>query len=235
MTKTNDSRTPRWRGKRTKQYSQGFTLVELLTVMAIMALMTGAAVSAVSAIKDAGGVTKAASDIAGTLDQARSYAMANNTYAFVGLAERDGMDPSKNGNGQVVVMVAGSKDGTRDFGGSGSNLRELTKVRRLDNLRLTDTLPNTGDLARPEVAETYRLGNDSFAADDKFTAAGYEFTKIIQFDPRGTASIPSGSKSIPQWMEIALVPARGAAVEGKGNCAALVLDGVTGSTKIYRP
>lgn len=232
-----EPRKSRFQGLRNSGHlrRRGFTLVELLTVIAIMAIMTGAAVSAVHAIKDAGGVSKAASDITGTLDQARSYAMANNTYAFVGLAERDGLNPELSGKGQVVVMVAGSKNGTRDFGAGGSNLQELSKIQRLENLKLADTVPNSGELARPIVAEEYRLGNEAFAAQESFAARGYQFTKIIQFDPRGTASVPTSTPIIPQWIEIGLVPARGAAPDGSENCAALVLDGVTGSTKIYRP
>lgn len=214
---------------------RGFTLVELLTVIAIMALVMGAAVSAVHAIKEAGGVTRAASDITATLDQARSYAMANNTYAFVGFTERDALNAEKEGTGQVLVLVAGSRNGTRDFGTAGSNLQELSKIQRLENLRIADSLPTTGNLARPAVAENYRLGNGAFTTEGSFTARGYQFTKIIQFDPRGTASIPSSMPFIPQWLEIGLVPARGVAAEGTSNCAALVLDGVTGSTRIYRP
>jgi prepilin-type N-terminal cleavage/methylation domain-containing protein len=221
--------------KQSQRSRRGFTLVELLTVIAIMALMTGAAVSAVSAIKDAGSLTRGASDLTGTLDQARSYAMANNTYVFVGLTERDGVNPDLEGQGQVIVTIKGSRNGTRDFGTGGANLQELTKIRRLENLRIADGLPNTGELSRPAVTDSYRVGNEAFAAPESISARGYQFTKIIQFDPRGAASVPSSTPMIPQWIEIGLAPVRGPAAEGGENCAVLVLDGVTGSTKIYRP
>ena len=63
----------------------------------------------------------------------------------------------------------------------------------------------------------------------------YTFSKVIQFDPRGSATLQSSGRSMPQWMEIGLAPARGNVAASGANCAALLLDGVTGSVKIYRP
>ena len=67
------------------------------------------------------------------------------------------------------------------------------------------------------------------------SSPNYTFSKIIQFDPRGTATLQSSGRSLPQWMEIGLAPARGNVAVSGANCAALLLDGVTGSVKIYRP
>ncbi len=215
-----------------------FTTVELLTVITVIAIMMVTMVPAFIGIKGAGDVTKAAYDVAGTLEQARSYAMARNTYVFVGFTERDGLDAAKAGVGQLLVAAMASKDGTRNFGANNSNLAPVSKLRRIENVHLQDALPNSGAMTRPKVADDCRVGNASFQVGDPFTSgfttsAGYNFTKIIQFDPRGTASIPSGTISVPHWMEIGLVGAQSNA--GTPNCAALVLGGVTGSAKIYRP
>lgn len=218
---------------------RAFTLVELLTVISIMAIMMVAVLPAFNGIKGAGDVTRVAFDVAGTLEQARSYAMANNTYVFVGFTERNGADATQTGVGQILMVAMGSKDGTRSFGTGNSNLIPLTKLRRIENMHIEDSLPNSGTMSRPPVDDACRVGNDAFLAQNSFTVpgnpSGGTFTKIIQFDPRGTASIQSGTVSIPHWMEIGLVAARGSAVVSKTNCAALVLDGVTGSAKIYRP
>ena len=213
--------------------SRGFTLIELLSVIAVMTVMMVTVLPAFTGIRGAGNVTKVAYDVAGTLEQARSYAMANNTYVFVGFTERDGLNAANPGSGQILVAAMGSKDGTRKF--DASNLVALSKLRRFENMHLEDSLPNSGAMTRPAVQDFNRVGNDAFQADGAFTVSGQEFKKIIQFDPRGTASVQSGTVSIPHWMEIGLVAAKGGAVVGKSNCAALVLDGVTGSAKIYRP
>lgn len=215
--------------------NRAFTLVELLAVTAVIAVMMVAVVPAFNGISGAGNVTKAAYDLAGTLDQARAYAMANNTYVFVGLVERDGVDSSKSGQGQVLMAAMGSKNGTRSFGANNANLVPLSRMRRLENVHLQESVPNTGAMSRPAVQQACRLANDAFVAQDSFLASGQQFTKIIQFDPRGMASIQSASSSVPQWMEIGLVGARGNVVAETQNCAAVVLDGVTGATKIYRP
>jgi len=218
----------------------GFTLVELLTVIALMSIMMAMLVPALTGIKGAGDVTKAAFDVAGTLEQARAYAMANNTYVYVGFTERDGMDVTKPGVGQILVAAMGSRDGTRNFGTNNSNLVPLSKLRRIENAHLQDSLPNSGSMSRPVVDAAFRVGNDAFQLGGPFTSgftssSGYSFTKVIQFAPSGTVSIPSATVSVPHWMEIGLVGARGNSVPGGSNCAALVLVGVTGSAKIYRP
>jgi Tfp pilus assembly protein FimT len=213
--------------------------------MAIIGMLTAAVLPALNSIKSGGGVTKAAYDISSVLEQARAYAMANNTYVFVGLAEVNGATAESGaqqaGSGRLVVAAAGSRDGTRSFGASNTNLVALSKLRRFDNVHLANTVPNQDNTARPAVADDYRAGHAAFIAEGSFGwplgggAPAYTFSKIIQFDPRGTASVQSSSRHLPQWMEIGLVPAKGDTVVEGSNYAALLLDGVTGSVKIYRP
>lgn len=219
-----------------------FTIIELLAVMGIMTLMLLAIVPAVSSITGAGDVTSSAFEVATTLEQARAYAMAHNTYVFVGLTQHDGVDTSKPGTGEIVMAVAASRDGTKNFGAGNANLASLSRLKRLGNTAIEDTLPNSEGLSRPSVADNYRIGNAASDAATSFTwpiganSPSYEFSKIIQFDPRGTATIPPNVASVPQWLEIGLVPTRGnQVVTSSPNCAAVVLDGVTGSVKIYRP
>jgi prepilin-type N-terminal cleavage/methylation domain-containing protein len=222
-----------------------FSLIELLSVMAIIGMLTAAVIPALNSIKSGGGVTSAAYDISSTLEQARAYAMANNTYVFVGLAEVSGTaaesGAQQSGSGRVVVAAAGSRDGTRSFGTGNANLVPLSKLRRFDNVHLANTVPNQDNSSRPSVADDYRAGNVAFVAERTFgwplagNSPTYTFSKIIQFDPRGTASVQSSARHLPQWMEIGLVPTKGDTIVQSANYAALLLDGVTGSVKIYRP
>lgn len=235
MSKNANNRTLSSRGKIPSRFLGAFTLVELLTVMTMIALAAVAVVPAVQGIAGSGKVNQAIYDLAGTLEQARSYAMANNTYVFVGITERNGLDPAQSGTGNVLVAVMGSRNGTRSFGASNANLAQLSKVRRFGNVHLEKDLPATGALSRPTVQEKCRIASDSFAAQNSFTAGGQTFTKIIQFDPSGMAGVPSTLATVPERMEIGLVEAKGDMVAGKENCAVVILDGVTGSAKIYRP
>jgi len=101
-----------------------FTLIELLVVMGIIVILMVLVAPAFTSLKSAGDVTNAAYGIQGLLDNARTYAKANNTYVFVGFAEVDSSYDSSvtpqvtTGSapyGRVAVAVVASKDGTRHF------------------------------------------------------------------------------------------------------------------------
>src|SRR5258708_3064969 len=67
----------------------GFTLVELLTVISIAGILAILGVPAVQSLQNAGGFNKSVYAMADSINLARSYAMANNTYVYVGLTEVD--------------------------------------------------------------------------------------------------------------------------------------------------
>lgn len=216
--------------------TRAFTLVELLSVVAVMGVMAAMVLPSLLGARSAADVNAAALEVASCLEHARAYAMANNTYVFVGVTERDGRDSDKPGVGQILVVAMGSRDGTRSFGTGGANLAPLSPLRRYRNVSLEDVLPNTGAMSRPDVQDRYRVANQAFASTGTFTAFGHAFTRIVQFDPRGTAGTPSaGAASPPQWMELGLTATHGNVARDGANYAALVVDGVTGSAKIYRP
>src|SRR5438128_1122631 len=73
-----------------------FTLVEMLVVIAIIALLMVLVAPAFTSLKGAGDVTNAAYTIKGVLEQARTTAMASNTYSWVGFYEEDASVPSAN-------------------------------------------------------------------------------------------------------------------------------------------
>jgi len=71
-----------WRARR------AFTLIEMLVVMGIIAILMVLVAPAFTTLKSAGDVTSAAYTIKGVLDTARTYAMANNTYTWVGFLRK---------------------------------------------------------------------------------------------------------------------------------------------------
>jgi hypothetical protein len=97
-------------------------------------------------MKGANDVTSAAYTIKGVLEQARTYAMANNTYTWIGFYEEDGSQPSTSptpmpGTGRLVMSIVASKDGTQLFdpNGTGSQidstkLIQVGKLTKIDNV-----------------------------------------------------------------------------------------------------
>src|SRR5881227_265457 len=90
-----------------KRLTCGFTLIELLVVIGVVILLTALLTPAFTNLKSAGDVTSAAYTIKAALDQARTYAMANNTYTYVGFFEEDvsqaSTNPATAGAGRIVM------------------------------------------------------------------------------------------------------------------------------------
>jgi type II secretory pathway pseudopilin PulG len=124
---------------------RSFTLVELVIVLAIIALLTAFIIPVFTNLKGANDLTTAAFTVKGVLEQARTYARVNNTYAWVGFYEEDGSSESANppiaGNGRLVLSSVASLDGTTVYGASPgpiepTRLIQISKITKIDNLHL---------------------------------------------------------------------------------------------------
>ena len=97
-----------------------FTLVELVVVLAIIGILTAFILPVFANLKSANDLTSAAFTLKGVLEQARTYARVNNTYAWVGFYEEDGssesVTPPIPGNGRLVLSTVASLDGTTVYG-----------------------------------------------------------------------------------------------------------------------
>ena len=151
----------------------GFTLIELLVVIGIITVLMVLVVPAFNSIKGAKDVTNAAFTVKDLVDQARTHALVNNTYVWIGFFEENGTIPSTApatpGNGRIVICTVASKDGTTAYGGSvtspakdmdpgGTKLTQIGKVVKLDYTHLRTFLLGTGDgsdtvIGRPTIPD----------------------------------------------------------------------------------
>jgi prepilin-type N-terminal cleavage/methylation domain-containing protein len=113
----------------------GFTLLELLVVIAVVSILMVVIAPAFTGINSAGDVASAAYTIKGVLEQARTFAMANDTYTWVGFFEEDAGTsiPAILGNGRLVISAVASTDGTNVYG-SGTGTLDPTKLIQIGKL-----------------------------------------------------------------------------------------------------
>jgi len=200
----------------------GFTLIELLVVIGLIAMMGSLMVPAFDAISRGRGVEKRAWEIAGLLEQARSYAMTKNTYVWVGFRQ--------NGDRYAVAVVA-SRDGLENL--AAANLVSIHRGLNLEQTTLSGSLPAYGNRPDTNAGVTQLTAAQT---SDTFTArvGGVPLTfsnTLLVFNPRGEAR---ASQTLDRWVEIGIQPMRGSVADIQ-NTAAIQVAGLSGQVRIFRP
>ncbi len=226
----------------------GFSLVELLTVIAIIALLTAGTGQAISALISSGGANQNISQLSGILEQAREYAVSQNTYVWVTFYP----GVASNGVKQVSVAVVASTDGTDPASVNGasswqqysygavpsSNLALVNKVVTLKQVSLhgAATLSPSTLPASPAVADPANSlaggtsGNALFSIQVPGTAGPSPFTQALEFTPSGQAR---NSNSPVDVIDVDVQPQKGS-VDDTKNVAVVRVNGLTGETVVYR-
>ena len=177
-----------------------------MVVIGIIAVLMIVVLPVFTSLNDSGQVTKAAYDIAGALESARSYAIAKTTYVWVGFHEEDGSaltptpipspTPPFPGRGRVILATVYSIDGTEinPLTASGSNslpdarIRQLGKLLKIDSIHLTDVgaPPNNPPAGSRSDSLDIRSGipysDTSFLNSDKYNRISSDADPQTRFD-----------------------------------------------------
>ena len=238
----------------------GFTLIELMVVIGVISLLMVLVVPAVSNLKGSSDLTSAAYTISGALEQARSHALGNNTYVWVGFYEENvsqsSTSPATPGVGRVVVSIVASKDGTIIYDPNSlatidpTRLTQVGRLIKIPNAHLATFTDGTGtgstfDTRPPVTYSTARIGDTTppsasltpfqYPVGTPAPTAQYTFLKAIQFSPRGEARINNNNFTLKTAAEVGLRQTHGAAVDTVNpNVVAIQFSAISGNTKIYR-
>jgi type II secretory pathway pseudopilin PulG len=210
-----------------------FSLLELLAVVSITMVLMVVSGPSISALSGVGGVNKAAADLAGALELARSQAMSRQTFVRVALA--DIAPGSVLPEGGVVVLVLSSADGTLVTADSASMSDSslwpaLGRPMVFRNLEIRDELnAGTPDTAHDSLPSGTNLTAGTPVRRVVSGLGEVSFTSVVQFDPTGQACV---LKDIPARQVKIALDKRGAL--GGKNPVIIRLSGHSGGVRILR-
>ncbi len=200
---------------------KGFSLIELLVVIAIIAIMTGLGVPAVLSLGKTGNLTQATTDLALSLEQARAYAMAHNTYVWVGLDQTS--------NDEVICAIVAGSNGQQTDINNADNYSPIFRAKKFSNIKLLGAGMPTQSL--PGMSANVANITESAIGSLQTKVAGQarSFSDVLQFSPVGEAIV--SSSSLPRWVQIGFNSATGT----KDNFSVLQVSALTGQVRIFRP
>lgn len=200
---------------------KAFSLAELLVVITIIVMMGALGLPAFSSLNKASGINRAVSGLSLSFEQARAYAMAQNTYVQVGFNS----DPNTD---QVVCATLASAGGQVSDFLTPSSCRMPARPQKFDNIKIlndADIPPLPGMATNADGIAATEM--DRFSVD--FGGKNMTFSNVVRFNPLGEATLKTNS--ISRWIQVAIAPAH----SSQSNYAVIQISGLAGQVSVFRP
>lgn len=230
--------------------TRGFSLVELLTVIAIMTLMASLAVPSLRSLTGSGSFTQEVGQIAEVMEQARAYAVGQNTYVWVVFYSFDPPSETASGDSLCLAVYAandgvdglnwGSTTSTVIPPSSSPSVVQIFKFKIFKHLALntgTELGNNYPGPANHESLNPFTPNSDlTFQttlrqAGGSVTLPGNKKSYTVQFTPAGSARV---SDSAVGWIQMGFQPVKARNIQDSHNLASIWISGLTGLSTVYR-
>jgi prepilin-type N-terminal cleavage/methylation domain-containing protein len=189
-------------GRQSANRSQrGFSLVELMCVVAIMSLLASVSWPAIVGLVSGNRLTNNAYELSGLMQAARTTAMTQHTYVWLGFYSYTTAEGSP---AVMVASVVGNSGLSTDLPG---NCRLSTKPVILKNVKLAPfaTPPNYAalpGLAVPDNVIVFDAGSQTSSFQWNVPGnSSATFSDVIVFGPDGQASLPLTSTGALQLVQ----------------------------------
>lgn len=217
-------------GKRVGQ--RAFSLIELLVVITIMILLAAMVWPNLQPLIMGDQLNADVQTLSGTLEQARQYAIAKNTYVWVTMC----VPAFNNRSSNPKVGIIASLDGMDDLAWSSTpvdlgNTTSYAVVGKVYELPMVWMITEPTNITMPSlptpsvtpVAASTNVTFTSYIGGKQVT-----FNQCVQFTPTGEARVNS---ALNPYIDLTLVPM---ASTISRNQAVLRISGITGKATIYR-
>lgn len=219
--------------------SKGFSLLELLVVIAVLTILITLVAPILGGSRE--DMTRAASVMSSILQQARTHAMSNNTYVYVGLLDSSSSPP------ELSIALVEATDGLAsrtnnlvpdaDASVPYQLVQPMTVLNgvRLDTTTADSNLTGDDPLVPTSVSsETLENSQISFPArivTNRSDMSDAIFEWVVQYSPDGAARLDAEQPTAPNYIVLGLVPATG----DPANAVGFQIDGPSGAVRVLRP
>lgn len=166
--------------------SQAVTLIELLVVIAVISMLASVSMPAVSGLMRGQDMTRGIFTFSGALEEARSMAMAQNTFVWLGVAEK-----LTDGRRSVILTAVSARSGQASDLQTG-NTRPLMRPVTLNNMSLSES--GYQQLEGVDRANSTDFGKSTFSFSQKLPGeTSTTLFKAIEFRPSGEIALCAGA------------------------------------------
>jgi prepilin-type N-terminal cleavage/methylation domain-containing protein len=212
---------------RTSRGQKGFSLVELMCVIAIMSLVASAAWPSIAGLIAGNRLTNNAYALGGLIQQARTTAITQHTYVWVGFS-------STTQDGVPALLVASWVASSGLSTDLTTNSQLAAKPMILKNVQVA-TVANYSTLPGLDAADNTDVGTQAYTFTSSVDGkANVVFNNMIAFGPDGQANLPKTSGGSLQLVQCLGLGINAAPSGAKLHTVAVQVHGLSGQVAVFQ-